>query len=337
MMLDVHNSGRVQSDRPDYLSDRLQTGTVMDPITDVFTAMRVQSVLYGRIEACAPWGFHAAAGPNACFGTLLRGSCWLSVSGIANQIALAGGDCFLIAPGRAYSIRDHPLSSTSDFAGIAAGQSGKIIHWGGSGPASTLIGGRFAFDETSSKPLMELLPPLIHMRADRVRTSALQITLQLLAEETAAPGAGSQLVVNRLADLLFIHSIRAYIKSDECSRTGWLRALSDPQIGIALRAIHEKLEHPWTVASLASEAGISRSAFALRFKDLVGEAPLEYLTRWRMYKASNLLRDRNVKLAGVADSVGYYSEGSFNKAFKRVLGMTPGEYRKSGLPIPTAH
>ncbi|MGA2595499.1 MAG: AraC family transcriptional regulator [Bryobacteraceae bacterium] len=302
----------------------------MDPITDVFTAMRVQSVLYGRIEACAPWGFEAESSPKACFGTVLRGSCWLSVSGITKQIALAGGDCFLIAPGRAYAIRDHPLSSTRDITEIVAGQSGKIIHWGGSGPASTIIGGTFEFDEASSKPLMELLPALIHIRADRVRTTGLQTTLQLLADETAAPGAGSQVVVNRLADLLFIHAIRAYIASDECARTGWLHALSDSQIGKALRAIHENLEDSWTVASLATVAGLSRSAFALRFKQLVGVAPLEYLTRWRMYKASNLLRDRKVGLAEVAEQVGYYSDAAFNKAFKRVLGMTPGEYRKTG-------
>lgn len=305
-------------------------GSVLDPITDVFTAMRTRSVLYGRLEVSAPWGFEAGPGPLACFGTISRGNCWLAVDDVPHPIALTGGDCFLVAPGHGHALRDHPRSSTRNISEIASGHTGQVIHWGGGGPSTTIICGTFAFDEAYSKPLISLLPPLIHVRADRVRTTALQTTLQLLAEETASPGAGSQLVVNRLADLLFIHAIRAYIASDECSSTGWLRALSDPQIGLTLRAIHEKIEHPWTVASLAAAGGLSRSAFALRFKNLVGEAPLEYLTRWRMYKASQILRERESKLADVANAIGYDSDGAFNKAFKRVLGVTPGEYRKLG-------
>ncbi|MGH9594729.1 MAG: helix-turn-helix transcriptional regulator, partial [Bryobacteraceae bacterium] len=113
--------------------------------------------------------------------------------------------------------------------------------------------------------------------------------------------------------------------------SGTLHALSDAQIGAALRLMHEKIDYPWTVAALASQAGMSRSAFARRFKELVGETPLEYLTRWRMQRASYLLRESSHKLANVAQSVGYDSDGAFHKAFKRVLGIAPGEYRRAAV------
>jgi transcriptional regulator GlxA family with amidase domain len=141
---------------------------------------------------------------------------------------------------------------------------------------------------------------------------------------------GSQLVTNRVADILFIQTIRAYLASGTSTKLGWLRALSDQQIGAALSAMHAGIDQPWTVASLATAAGMSRSAFALRFKELVGESPLEYLTRWRMYRAGRLLRESDRKLIDVAKLVGYDSDVAFHKAFKRIQGYSPGAYRKNG-------
>jgi transcriptional regulator GlxA family with amidase domain len=141
------------------------------------------------------------------------------------------------------------------------------------------------------KPLTRFLPPLILVKADQSQSLALHTTLNMLASEMAEPAPGSELVVNRLADLLFIHSIRAHIgsRADTC-KSGLLRAIFDPQIGVALKSMHEKVEQPWTVSSLADACGMSRSAFAVRFKELVGETPLEYLTSWRMQKATGWLQ-----------------------------------------------
>ncbi len=140
---------------------------------------------------------------------------------------------------------------------------------------------------------------------------------------------GSEWTVRRLADLLLIQALRSHIADAESEPAGWLHALADSHIGAALNSMHRRIEYPWTVASLASEAGMSRSAFAQRFKELMNESPLEYLTRWRMYRGSDLLRDSDRKLADVAQAVGYDSDGAFHKAFKRVLGIAPGEYRRS--------
>src|SRR5260370_40500143 len=149
----------------------------------------------------------------------------------------------------------------------------------------------------------------------------------MLASEWAEPSRGSELAVNRLADLLFIHSIRAYIGSrSETCKTGLLRAIFDPQIGVALKSMHEKVEHPWTVGSLAGACGMSRSAFAVRFKDLVGETPLEYFTGWRMQKAIALLHKSDKKLFEVAKSVCYDSDAAFSTTFKRVFVVDPSGY-----------
>jgi transcriptional regulator GlxA family with amidase domain len=205
-----------------------------------------------------------------------------------------------------------------------------VIEYGGGGAPTTIISGWFGFGATSVKPLTRLLPPLILIKADQAQSLALHTTLNMLASETAVSAPGSELVVSRLADMLFIHSIRAHIGSRlEACKSGLLRAIFDPQIGVALKSMHEKVEHPWTVESLAAACGMSRSAFAVRFKDLVGETPLEYLTSWRMQKATGLLQKGDQKLFEVAKSVGYDSDAAFSKAFKRIIGVAPRAYGRN--------
>jgi transcriptional regulator GlxA family with amidase domain len=187
----------------------------------------------------------------------------------------------------------------------------------------------------SVKPLKRLLPELILIKADQAQSLALHSTLQLLASEMAEPAPGSEVMVNRLADILFIQCVRAHIAaSSESCKTGWLRATFDPKIGAALKAMHERVENPWTVETLAAAAGMSRSAFALRFKELLGETPLEYLTNWRMYKATGLMQKNDMKLFEVAKSVGYDSDAAFSKAFKRVLSVAPRDFRRSAREAP---
>jgi transcriptional regulator GlxA family with amidase domain len=155
----------------------------------------------------------------------------------------------------------------------------------------------------------------------------LEATLQFMATETASSQPGAEAVAGRLADILFVQALRTHIAHDcqECG--GWLRALADPQVGEALRLMHEQPQAPWTVEALAEKVAMSRSAFAARFKAQVGDGPLGYLTRWRMQKASQLLQENHPTLAAVAESVGYETDAAFSKAFRRHMGMAPGEYR----------
>jgi AraC-like DNA-binding protein len=302
----------------------------VDPITDIFTAMRVESVVHGRIELTAPWGLRFDKGEYACFGMIARGNGWLTVEGHGRPIPVAGGDCFcLFAQAHVHTLGDDSRTPASNMQDVVGTKCGGAIRFGGGGASTTIIGGKFTFDATNSKPLTDLLPPFILVGNDRAQTLPLHLTLQLFAAEAAQSSVGSYLVLKRLADIFLLQIIREHISSSTCRETGWLRALSDRQIGAVLQSMHEKIEQPWTVAELASVAGMSRSAFALRFKQLVGETPLEYLTRWRIYKAALLLREGDKKLTEVANAVGYDSDGSFNKTFKRIVGLTPGEYRRT--------
>jgi len=319
----------------------------LDPITDLFHTMHVASVVHARLEVTAPWGLmrgaedaneaaaHSSAPRNlpsqfAHFGMVSRGNCWLSVKGIPDPIPLTGGDCFLLAPASTYALRDNPRTRARSFCEAAPKNRSNVIHYGGGGVPTTVISGWFSFGQMSVKRLKRLLPELILVKADQAQTLALHATLQLLASEMAEPAPGSEVMVNRLADILFIQCVRAHIaSSSETCKSGWLRAIFDSRIGAALKAMHERVENPWTVETLAAAAGMSRSAFALRFKQLLGETPLEYLTDWRMYKATGLLQEDDRKLFEVAKSVGYDSDAAFSKAFKRVLGMAPKEYRRS--------
>jgi AraC-like DNA-binding protein len=314
----------------------------LDPITDFFRTMHVTAFGLHRLEATAPWGViqekqtEEKVTPSdkkmsptdlAHFAMLSRGNCWLSVEGRREPIPLTGGDCFLLARGTSIVLRDSPRTRPRwSFREIGAKANSNVAHYGGGGAPTTIVCGSLSFDRPSVKPITQLLPDFILIKADQARTLALHNTMQGLASEMAEQVPGSEVVATRLAEVLFIQVLRAHIPSER--NKGWLRAIFDPQMGTALSAIHDRVNSPWTVESLAGVAGMSRSAFAARFKELLGQTPLEYVTEWRMQKAMQLLQRRDKKLIDVARSVGYESDAAFSKAFKRVVGANPGEYLK---------
>ena len=214
---------------------------------------------------------------------------------------------------------------------LAAKANGNVALYVGGGAPTTIVCGSFSFDRASLRPITQLLPNFILIKADHARTLALHNTVQALASEMAEQTPGSEVVATRLAEVLFIQLLRAHIASGPELNKGWLRAVFDPRMGTALSAIHDSVKTPWTVASLADTAGMSRSAFAARFKLLLGQTPLEYVTAWRMQKAMQLLQQRDKKLIDVARLVGYESDAAFSKAFKRVIGANTGEYLKRGF------
>jgi AraC-like DNA-binding protein len=320
----------------------------LDPITDIFRTLHVTAFGQHRLEATAPWGLiqdgqteekitpsDKKISPTdlAHFAMLSRGNCWLSVEGNPEPIPLTGGDCFLLARGTSIVMRDSPRTRPkSSFREIASRDNSHVVHYGGGGAPTTIVCGSLSFDRASLKPITHLLPSFILIKADQAHTLDLHNTMQALASEMAGQAPGSEVVATRLAEVLFIQALRAHISSGaEWHNKGWLRAIFDPQMGTALSAIHDSVNTPWTVESLAEAAGMSRSAFAARFKELLGQTPLEYVTEWRMQKAMQLLQLRDKKLVDVARSVGYESDAAFSKAFKRVVGANPGEYLKRGL------
>lgn len=299
----------------------------MDPLDDVFAAMRVRSALYARLETTAPWGLDFAGGAAARFGLVALGSCWLSLEG-RHPVRLVAGDCYVLVHGTRYVLQDALGSPTRPCSEVVRDHVGGTVAVGGGGESASIITGWFTFDELGVRPLVELMPLVLQTRMEDGRSEVLQAILQLLNLETETPALGSNLVVSRLADVVFVQAIRAYAGSG--ADAGWLAAISDRQIGLALKAIHGDPARDWTVDALAKTASMSRSAFAMRFKERIGEAPLAYVTRWRMFRAGCLLRQSKLAVGEISDQVGYQSDAAFNKAFKRSMGTTPAKYRRLG-------
>jgi len=311
----------------------------MDVLTDVLEAARMKSGLYGRLELTAPWGlsFDRAA-PH--FYVVTRGTCWLEADGGGDPIQLGGGDLVFLPKGNPHAIKDTPTtpavsveqvfgSGSCDRAKENAQPAG-IVRYGGGGAATTLVAGYFSTENGAQNLLFDSLPPVLHVKGDAGTTVRwLEANLQFVASEMASGEPGFETIVSRLADILVVQAVRAHLAQSGGESKGWLRALVDPQIGRALSLIHEKPEDDWTVESLASKVGMSRSAFAARFAQLVEEPPLTYLTRWRMQKASRLLETSHAGVAEVAKRVGYDAEAAFSKAFKRWIGVAPGAYRRT--------
>ncbi len=178
---------------------------------------------------------------------------------------------------------------------------------------------------------MRLLPRLIYIESWRSpQWEWIQSTLRLMALEARELRPGGETVITRLADILVIQAIRAWIAEDPVAQTGWLGALQDQQIGHAILLIQREPARPWTVALLADEVSMSRSAFAARFKELMGEPPMQYAARWRMNMALTWLKEEDSPLGALADRLGYQSEAAFSRAFKRFIGVSPGVARRNG-------
>lgn len=254
----------------------------MDVLSDVLGLVRIHSQVYGRLELGAPWGIRTAANDHVAFYVVSRGSCWLDCAGLPAPLLLGGGDFVFLPRGVAYELRDHPDSPTMRFEDLLASRpegSREPLKSGGSGPLASLVCGCFAF-EGGCNPLVESLPTVIHVRADAPEGSLrwLESTLQFVASEAASPRPGAEIVANRLADILFVQAVRAYLATPEgAAQRGWLASLADPQVGRALQLMHERPDDRWTLERLADAVCMSRSAFAAKFRELVGETPMNYL------------------------------------------------------------
>jgi AraC-like DNA-binding protein len=307
----------------------------MDVLTDVMQTVRVRSNLYGRAEFTAPWGIEVPHEPGrAGFFVISRGSCWLEIDGLENPVPLAGGDFVFFPQGGPYWLRDSLDSPVTPVADVDSTEDsrGKVCSLGGGGAPTSAIWGCFEFEGGGRNPLFQSLPRMIHLTAESgPHVQWLQSTLQFVTSEIASALPGAETVANRLTDILFVHAIRAFIAGcgakSGCRANGWLQALADPKIGEALRMVHAAPQNDWTVESLAAAVSMSRSAFAARFNALVGDPPLRYITAWRMNKASHMLL-RGDSIGAIAHAVGYDTDAAFGKAFKKFMGISPGEYRR---------
>ncbi len=303
----------------------------MDVLSDILRSVHLGGGVYFRCEFSAPWGMDIKPTPVAEFHIIVRGSCWLRMPGLSAPTPLQGGDLVAFPHGDAHCLVDAPEGVALPAEEIVQGQNldhyGPVTY-GGSGLPATVLCGYFQFDRDHPHPLVAALPSLIHIRGTDSHDFAwLQTALNFMIYETKTAKPGAEAVVNRLAEVLFVQMVRAYIAQSEAP-PGMLAAIADKQIGAALQLMHQTPQNPWTLATLAREVGMSRSAFAARFNQLVGQTPMHYLTFWRMQKARELLSETRLGTAAIAERVGYQSDAAFGKAFKKVVGTGPGAYRR---------
>jgi AraC-like DNA-binding protein/quercetin dioxygenase-like cupin family protein len=303
-----------------------------DVVSDVLAAVRVRTTVYCRSAMRAPWGFEVEAHGNPSFHVVTRGSCWLEVDGDGLPRPLRSGDLVLLPHGPKHRLRDEPSSPVRWLEEILARTpvdgNGRLLY-GGNGESTELVCGGFVLEGETVDPVLQALPQVVHVSGvDGSPVPWVAATLGLLAEVTSSAASGAEAVVARLAETMVMQTLRSALAELSSGGPAPIGALRDPQIAAAIRLIHAEPGFDWTVERLASRVGYSRSAFASRFRELVGESPIAYLTRSRLAIAATLLDRTTMSIGEVAGRTGYANEASLGRAFSRAFGVAPGTYRR---------
>jgi AraC-like DNA-binding protein len=301
----------------------------MDPLSDVLSMLKVSSALSTRFEGRSDWAFQFPGyAAQIKFGGVLAGRFWLSMKGMKAPVLLETGDFYLLTNGQPFRIGSDPDVPAQDVEAFRAHrEEDGVVRIGSEGALVSLASGSFVFDGEVSELLLRHVPPFIHLRASDPSTRPLAGLLDLLRWEVDATRPGALVASESLAALVLVQALRVFL-SHAPQPEGWLGAMTDARVGGALSAMHGNLAQRWTVESLASAAGMSRTAFAVRFKQLVGLPPLDYLSGWRMTVARNALRKGDESMVDIAERIGYQSDTAFSAAFKRATGTSPGRFRR---------
>jgi len=304
-----------------------------DAMTDVLGLLGLRSHLVGRTEFGRPWTMSIPSEEFAHFHIVERGVARCQLNGTPSPLLLSAGDLLLVTRRQAYSLCDPlPHRDPYVFQMAQVDPSGRcqFLRVGSRTPSTRLICGAFTFSH-SEHPLLTMLPRFMCLHSGKHSREILtQSAVKSLIAEVTDMQLGSETVVSRLMDLLFIHALRTWL-SQQPQRSSWIKALNDSRIGPTLARIHEQPERTWTVQQLATGVGLSRSRFSVLFRQLVGESPQSYLARARMQRASRLLQEQGHSLTDIALATGYESDSSFSKAFRRQYGTTPGQYRRNSI------
>ena len=309
----------------------------MDPLSDVLSLLKPRSYIAGGFdvggELSVRFGQHDGI---KCYA-VVSGQCWLSVDGVPDAVHLEMGDCFLLPHGRSFRLAtDLSLSPVDALTMLAsATKEGGIALINGGG-SCCIVGGHFAFTGNHAGILLGALPPIVHLQKESDK-AAMRWSLERLRQELLERQPGAALVAQHLAHMMLVQALRLHLAEGIRGGVGWLFALADKPMSAAITAMHESPGHRWTLQELAALAGMSRSIFALRFKETVGTSPMEYLTRWRMLLAGDRLTNSSDPLSVIALSLGYESESAFGVAFKRVMGSSPRQFSRGGKAKAYSH
>jgi AraC-like DNA-binding protein len=301
----------------------------MDPLSEVLALMKPQSYVSGGYEVAPGTAvqFPRRAGVK-CYA-VMSGQCWLSVEGSGDAVLLQAGECYILPHGLPFCLATDRAATPVDYETLRS-----VRKWGNEVPSDQqggcfLAGGHFVLTGPQADLLLGPLPPVVHLQKDADK-DAMRSSLARMREEVSEARPGGAIVMQQLAYALLVQALRLYVEDEATGKSGWLYALADEKLSKALRCMHGKPGNNWSLQELAESVGMSRSLFAVKFKDIVGTSPMEYLTRWRMLLACGRLEASGEYLAELASSLGYQSESAFGKAFKRVMGCSPRQYKALG-------
>jgi AraC-like DNA-binding protein len=310
----------------------------MDPLSDVLRAVRLNGAFFYRVEASAPWSVVAVAArelvprvmPEAehliAYHILVTGSCWGGLEG-ESQVHMEPGDVIVFPHGDAHvmSSAEGPHDDEKKTDGSPDRYAGTVYLGTSSRRDTSFVCGFLGCDVRPYNPLLASLPRRMHVPG--VAGGWLSQFPREVVAESQTGRAGSETMLTRMAELMFVEVVRRHLEQLPPQQTGWLAGLSDPVVGAALAALHERPAHPWTLADLASAVASSRTVLAERFSHVVGVPPMQYLTQWRLQLAAEKLSGGSAKVATIGVQVGYESEAAFSRAFKRATGLSPTAWR----------
>ena len=306
----------------------------MDPLSEILSLLKPRSYTSGGFGLLDDIAIHFPKHQGIKCYAMLAGQCWLVVEGVPEPVLLHAGDCFLLPRGLPFrlatdlSLEPILFSDAITRVGIIRQASGVTEG------ARYIAGGHFALTGGHAEMLLQSLPPIVHIRRESDK-AAMRWSLERMREELRDPQPGGSLIAQQLAYTMLIQALRLHLADAASAGRGWLSALSDKHMSIAIASMHNDPGYPWTLQSLAERVGMSRSVFALRFRETVGATPMEYLARWRMLLAADRLKNSADGLSAIAQSLGYESESAFGKAFRRVMGCSPRQYTRSSAPRAT--
>ena len=297
----------------------------MDALAAVVTLLKPQTILSKVVRGAGRWGVRYPAFGQPSFALVLRGPCWLAVDG-APATTLGTGDFVLFPATPGFTLASDADVEPKTMEPVSPeGHVDERNHGdAASEPTVSLLGGYFSFDPLNAPMLVSLLPRMLHIRASDPAMDSVAPIIQLIKRETREKRAGQALVLTRLIEIVLVEALRS--SPPDLHTTGLLAGLRDPQLAAALRAIHTRTDHPWTLVTLARQAGMSRSSFAERFSRVIGVTPLNYLLQWRIAVAKNMLAREQMSVAETALAVGYESASGFSTAFTRETGRAPREF-----------
>ncbi|WP_420142144.1 AraC family transcriptional regulator [Sphingomonas sp.] len=311
----------------------------MDPLSDILSLLKPHAYVSSGFDAGGDWAVQFGDQHKLikCYA-VVSGGCWLTVDGVADPVQLTAGDCFVLPTGRPFRLGSDTRGPAIPAAEVfPPARRGGIVTVGGGGDLF-LVGSRFGVSGSQAEILLGLLPPIVHVR-EQPAQEALRWSVEQMMRELRDGRPGNALAVQHLAHLMLVQALRVHLHGGGGDRAGWFFALADRQLGAALKAIHADPAHAWTLQELGALAGMSRSTFALRFRERLGDPPMHYVARWRMLLACDRLERSRDPVSVVAASLGYESESAFSTAFKRMMGCSPRQYglsarRDVGPPPP---